>query len=207
MKTIGSVRKYSPGELPQPGAVFGRLTVLHVSRRLRKRGETSSRMTCLCSCGKKTRQKVHDLRNKVVQSCGCWCREMKTRHGQSYSDLYSIWKGMIRRCHNPKNDNWDNYGGRGITVALRWRCLGFFVRFDEGRWIATLCNMGFKNFMDDMGKRPSRKYSLDRIDNNKGYSPNNCKWSTKKQQANNTRTCLKNRPPVLSLDEIEQGYA
>jgi len=191
------MRRYSPGELPKPGDKFGRLTVLHVSRRLRKRGETSTRLTCRCSCGKTTRQKVYDIRKKLVQSCGCWQKTKLTRHGQSYLREYRIWLGMIRRCHNPKSGGWPDYGGRGIKVCPRWRALGFFVRGSKKNWTATLCKIGFKNFMDDMGRRPSKHHSLDRIENDKGYCKENCRWATDKQQANNRRSSLhiKNRIP------------
>lgn len=83
--------------------------------------------------------------------------------------LYWIWAAMIQRCHNPKNKQFANYGGRGITVCDRWRV--------------------FKNFEADMGPRPAGK-SLDRINNNEGYSLANCRWTTSKQQNSNRRNCI-----------------
>lgn len=81
---------------------------------------------------------------------------------------YAIWNGIINRCTNPANGNFADYGGRGITVCDRWR-------------------QDFANFYADMGSRPSRKHSVDRIDNDKGYSPDNCRWATPVEQARNKR--------------------
>lgn len=81
--------------------------------------------------------------------------------------LYTTWSNMLSRCTNPNTPNYENYGGRGITVCPRW--------------------FHFKNFAHDVGQKPSKAHSLDRIDNDKGYSPANCKWSTRKEQNLNKR--------------------
>ena len=86
--------------------------------------------------------------------------------------LYRAWLGMKQRCTNPKHNAFPNYGGRGITVCDRW--------------------MDFCNFVQDMGERPSPDHSLDRKDNDKGYSPDNCRWTTRSEQALNRR---KAKPP------------
>ena len=93
--------------------------------------------------------------------------ENRVYHGLSYSSEKRVWGGMMQRCYNKKTHGYDHYGGRDIKVHKRWH--------------------NFMNFYDDMAPRPSLKHSLDRIDNNSDYSPENCRWATQKQQMRNTR--------------------
>ena len=88
--------------------------------------------------------------------------------------LYNVWKSMKSRCTNPNNPSWHRYGGRGITICERW----------------SKHRVGFHNFVADMGPRPDG-YSIDRVDNDKGYSPENCRWATRKQQQRNTERTRK----------------
>lgn len=88
--------------------------------------------------------------------------------------LYNVWRSMIDRCRNPKFKQWQDYGGRGINICERW----------------IIPVQGFHNFVSDMGHRPDG-YSLDRINNDLGYSPENCKWSSKKEQQRNKRVTRK----------------
>ena len=89
-------------------------------------------------------------------------------HGLSGTPEHKAWINMKSRCFNPNHPRYSDWGGRGITVCDRWK-------------------NSFENFLADMGSRPTAKHSLDRIDNNADYSPENCKWSTKAEQSNNTR--------------------
>ena len=93
--------------------------------------------------------------------------EMYYTHGLSRTPEYQAWQQMKYRCFNPNHKRYSDWGGRGITVCDRW--------------------LNFKNFLADMGSRPTAKHSLDRIDNDGDYSSKNCKWSTKAEQQNNTR--------------------
>ncbi|MDO6544286.1 hypothetical protein [Photobacterium sanguinicancri] len=90
------------------------------------------------------------------------------KHGYCKDPLYGTWIHMIQRCHNPDNPSYEHYGERGITVCLRWR-------------------ESFEAFIKDMGEKPKESWSLDRVDNDKGYSPQNTRWASPKHQATNNR--------------------
>lgn len=101
---------------------------------------------------------------------------VKSFHGDDRNKhpLYTTYKLLKYRCLNPKSKDFKNYGGRGITICERW--LGV---------------TGFSNFCEDMGEKPTKKHSIDRMDNNKGYEKNNCRWATASEQNLNTRSCNK----------------
>jgi hypothetical protein len=111
---------------------------------------------------------------------------MKFQHGLSTTREYKAWADMLRRCTSPKSADFQEYGGRGITVCKRWS--------------------SFVMFLSDMGKRPSKHHSLDRINNSGNYTPSNCRWSTPKEQANNTRhnTLLSHDGKTMTLSQWAQ---
>jgi hypothetical protein len=131
--------------------------------------------TCECSCPEHTRHDVVACRLKdgTSQSCGCLRNEQtamrRTTHGQTYTAEYHAWQQMFVRCYNPKAKSFRDYGARGISVCERWTA-------------------SFEAFLEDMGPRPSSQHSLERVDNNQGYSPDNCQWSTHKEQGRNRRS-------------------
>jgi hypothetical protein len=109
------------------------------------------------------------LKSGGVTSCGCVQREKVTRHGRTGTVEHDAWQNMLYRCNTVTSASYENYGGRGITVCERWQT--------------------FENFFADMGERPSARHSIDRIDNDRGYEPGNCRWATVAQQGRNRRTC------------------
>lgn len=150
------------------GMVFGSLTVTSKTT-TSKNGH--SRWICLCKCGETSIVKGIHLNSGHTQSCGCRQRsraaEAQNRHGMCGTSEYRIWALMVGRCRDPSSTSYRNYGARGIRVCDRW--------------------MDFMNFFADMGHRPSLKHSLDRIDNDGDYAPENCRWATQKEQMRNTR--------------------
>jgi len=138
------------------GQTFGRLTVLGFAGRYPL--NRNAQWFCECVCGTIIKTIGASLRNGHVHSCGCLrlecVAEANTKHGMSDTSEHRIWVKLRNRCNNPRNDKFADYGGRGITVCARW---------DD-----------FANFLADMGERPTPKHTVERIDNNKGYAPDNC---------------------------------
>jgi len=148
---------------------FGRLTT---TRFLGNGGKGANYWECVCDCGKTHKVKTAYLNNGAIKSCGCAQRDAireigtKTKtHGLTKTKEFRTWAGMRERCRNKNNKTYADYGGRGITVCKRW-----------GK---------FENFLVDMGNAPTQKHTLERKNNDKGYSPSNCKWATWKEQGRN----------------------
>jgi hypothetical protein len=157
----------SPLRQDLTGKKFGRWTVVDYAGFIKKKAS----WLCLCECGASTIVKADSLTMGKSLSCGCYRMEVIVTHNESHKKReYSIWHGMKSRCLNPKCNMYKTYGGRGITVCERW--------------------MSYENFLSDMGRMPSDSHSLDRINNELGYCPENCRWATKSEQATNRRNTV-----------------
>jgi hypothetical protein len=154
------------------GRIFNRLTVVKELK--------NKKWQCVCSCGKSTIVFSNNLARGHTQSCGCLAKEMSAQnllkrivtHNSSHSRLYSIWSGMKQRCLNKNHHAYIHYGGRGITICMEWR--NDFLKFQK--WARL---NGYKDNL-----------TLDRINNNKGYLPKNCRFATAKEQSSNRRDCI-----------------
>jgi hypothetical protein len=162
-----------PAAINLQGQRFGRLLVVKdVGRSM----DNKILWRCQCECGRSTNVRSSYLRSGHTRSCGCLKVDIapmnappKTHGAASNGHRwpeYRAWCGMKERCLNPKNKSYKHYGARGITVCERW--------IDS-----------FKNFIADMGRRPSPEHSIDRINNDGPYDPANCRWATYKQQLSN----------------------
>lgn len=155
-----------PSFIDLTGKKFGSLTVLN-----RVDASREVKWFCLCDCGKATVSRGYSLRSGKAGSCGCVrikrLGDRSRRHGGSNSYTYRSWQMARHRCHNPNNVAYPDYGGRGIEMCPEWR-------------------ESFLQFLADMGPRPEGK-TLDRIDPNKGYAPDNCRWATWVEQSTTRR--------------------
>lgn len=143
--------------------IFGKLVVIAPAELDKRR---SAWWLCVCHCGNVVVRKGQDIKKPGVHSCGCI--STRAKHGATGSKEFKAWIDMIRRCTIDANKRFPAYGGRGITVCESWLT-------------------SFETFYQDMGPCPDG-YSLDRVDNNGNYCPDNCRWASKHEQSNNKRT-------------------
>lgn len=126
-----------------------------------------------CFCGKKFISRVEAIKSGRTLSCGCLrierLRKKIVKHGLCGTHEYQAWQSMKDRCNNKNNSEYKNYGERGISVCNEWQA-------------------SFSAFINDMGKKPTSKHEIDRIDNSKGYFKKNCRWATKSENMRNART-------------------
>lgn len=151
--------------IPMEGKKFGYLTVIARSKKVGNRNQVY--WDCICICGREKPVNGDELRKGSVKSCGCHRGDTLGSHRMSKSRIYRIWRHMKSRCYNPNVESYPWYGGKGIAVCEPWH------RFEP-----------FYEWAMANGYEKNR--SIDRIDNSKGYSPDNCRWSTDKEQARNT---------------------
>ena len=161
------------------GKVFGHLTVVSRADNDKWGG---ARWLCRCECANFTVVAGKDLRRGKTASCGC-LRKERAKHRKTNTRLYKTWGSMKTRCLNSRNKAFPNYGGRGITVCDEW--------LDKEDGFQNFYNWAIENgYRDDL--------SIDRIDNDKGYCPDNCRWSSPQTQSENRR-CVK----AILIDGIE----
>jgi hypothetical protein len=163
--------------MDRTGQVFGQLTVLYCTQKSKRGPPTQkTKWMCSCSCGNIAEYTASNLVTGNSTAC-LGCRAVKQiTHGHAsrcgMSRTYNSWLSMLGRCNNPKDHNYHLYGARGIDVCDDW--------------------LLFENFLLDMGERPANM-TLDKVDNNKGYSKDNCRWATSSEQCYNRRKSAKNK--------------
>lgn len=145
---------------------------------------------CICKCGNESEHSGNDLRSGDSKSCGCYKKQihkdLNFKHGMTNTNEFNIWKGILYRCINKNSKSYKNYGGRGITICDEWK-------------------NSFINFYDDLGPRPSKMHTIDRIDNNKGYYKDNCKWQIRSYQCINRRKFKKSKSKYLGVSFIKRS--
>lgn len=157
--------------------------------------EQHSWFSYVCDCGNTGKTTSNRLRTGTTKSCGCLLKERRGKclvtHGMTKSPVYSIWQSMLNRCYNANVTHYARYGARGITVCDKWH--------------------RFENFYADMGNRPTKNHSIERLDNEGDYEPGNCIWADRKSQARNRSTnrmmTLRSKTQCLAAWAEELGWS
>ena len=167
----GTETKHAHNFVDLTGQKFGKLTVIEYV--------SDSKWKCRCECGNEAIVHSCSLRRGHTKSCGCYQRQQTSaalkKHGMRHERIYHVWLDIKNRCNNPRYKRYYDWGGRGITVCEEWQ--ENFTKFYEH--VSMLPNYG------------KTGYSLDRIDNDKGYMPGNVRWATISEQNSNKRVTIK----------------
>lgn len=182
------------------GQKIGKLTVV---KRAENTNHGAARWLCKCDCGNFTVVIGDELRKGSTRSCGCLAREITSNrmkcsipcnktHDKTGTHIYKVWQAMKRRCNNPSDNSYDRYGGRGISVCECWQ-------------------NSFEKFYDYVSKLPhfeEKGYTINRINNNGNYEPNNVEWADDTTQANNRRTnrCVVYNGKQYTIAQLAKMY-